>query len=320
MVTLDDPAARAAYEDERSLPRMSFGDHLDELRRRLLVSLLAVIAAILGMLPFKKEVGDIVIAPYRVIWLRGYADHTAALEAKEKAGSLTDIDVDFLGFCRKHAGAILDGSFEPPHVLPTRTGYQLPYTLMATGGLEDIWTFFMASLIFALVVSAPIVVWQAWAFVAAGLYPRERKVFHRYFPFMVVLFAAGVYFGYRLALPYSLGFLIRMMDPNQVGAMLTVGQYFTLLFGMTAAMGVVFELPLVMVALQRVGLVRHQTYVKNWRMIVLLIFLGAAVFTPPDPFSMMLMSGPMLVLYVLGLALTRLGRRHEHPFDALSVP
>jgi sec-independent protein translocase protein TatC len=82
---------------------------------------------------------------------------------------------------------------------------------------------------------------------------------------------------------------------------------------MTAAMGLVFQLPLVMVALQRVGLVTHRGFMKNWRMTVFVIFIAAAVFTPPDPVSMMLMAAPMVVLYALGLLLTWMGRTHEPP-------
>jgi len=98
--------------------------------------------------------------------------------------------------------------------------------------------------------------------------------------------------------------------------MLSVGQYFSLLFALTTAMGIVFQLPLVMMALQRVGLVRHQTMRKHWRAMVLCIFVAAAVFTPPDPFSMFLMALPTLLLYLLGLVLTWLWRRNETDWEA----
>ena len=153
-----------------------------------------------------------------------------------------------------------------------------------------------------------------WAFVAAGLYERERKIFYRYFPFAMVLLTSGVLFGYFYAVPYGLGWLVRMMKTDQVSALLGVSQYFTLLFTMTAALGAVFQLPMVMVALQRVGLVRHETLAKNWRGIVLAIFVISAVITPPDPFSMLLMAGPTLVLYLVGLVMTARGKRHEASF------
>jgi len=312
MVALDDPKVRAAF-DEAPLPRMSFGDHLDELRRRLIRALLVVFVAIVAVMPFKTEVQAIVTEPYRVQWRIGFENWMAELERQEQAGELEGDEEGkgFLAYCREHREKILSGEKKYKNILPTKTGYAVPYTLAALGGLDDIFNYMFASILFAIVLASPFVVWQAWAFIAAGLYKRERQLFYRYFPFMVGLCALGVFFGYRLVLPFSLGFLISMMNPDQVGANLSVGQYFTLLFALTCAMGLVFQLPLVMVALQRVGLVTHRAFVKHWRITILSIFIAAAVFTPPEPVSMLLMSAPMIVLYGLGLVLTRFGRRHE---------
>ncbi len=312
MVSLDDPAARAAY-DEEPLPRMSFGDHLDELRKRLIKALLAVLVAVLVVMPFKVEVQGIVIEPYRLQWRVGFSEWVAELEAKEASGALQHdkLGTTFLANCRDYGAVILADKFEYADQTPTITGYPVPYNLFATGGLEDVMSWMWVSLVFAMVLAAPVVIWHVWAFIAAGLYQRERAVFYRYFPFMMVLLTGGVLFGYFVALPYSLGFLLGLMDRTQVSAILSIGQFLTLLFAMTGAMGVVFQLPLVMVALQRVGLVTHTAYLKNWRMTVLVLFVVAAVFTPPDPVSMMLMVTPMCVLYALGLVLTWFGRKHE---------
>lgn len=315
MVMLDDPRARAAYEEPpEDLPRMSFGDHLDELRTRVLRALLAVGICVFGLIPFKDEVQAVVVEPYRILWRDAYLDWVAQLEAREAAGTL---DARFgkvwLENCRELGPDILAGKFEYTWVITDVTGFPLPYTLQAIGGLDDFWTFMMASFVFALVLSSPVVIWQMWAFIAAGLYQRERTVFYRYFPFAMTLLAAGVSFGYFFAVPYGLGFLVRMMKTDQVSALLSVGQYFTLMFTLTTAMGLIFQLPLVMVALQRVGLVRHRTYTKNWRTIVLVLFVIAAVLTPPDPFSMMLMAAPTMLLYLLGLMLTRRGQKYEPP-------
>lgn len=305
---LDDPNVRDAI-DGVELPRMSFGDHLDELRSRLVKAVLAVLVAVLALLPFKGPVQELILAPYRVLWRDGFIEHVRTLEEREAAAKAAGAPLDrfterFLATCRRDGDVILAGEHPFPQVIPGDTGYPLPYTLYATNGLEDMLTFMWASLVFALVLASPVVIWQAWAFVAAGLYPHERKIFYRYFPFMLLLMGGGVLFGYRIALPYSLGFLVRMMDPSQVSAIFSVGQFLTLEFALTAAMGLVFQLPLVMVALQRIGLVTHATFRRNWRMIILLIFVLAAVVTPPDPASMLLMSTPMVLLYGLGLVLT----------------
>jgi Tat protein translocase TatC len=322
MVSLDDPAVRAAYDDEQ-LPRMSFGDHLDELRRRLIRALLAIAVAVGVVMPFKTTVTNIVLEPYRLQWRQGFLGWERKLAAMEVDAPATGVALDtetqhFLAYIREHREAILAGTTKYPWLLPQNTGYPVPYHLHAIGGLEEIMAFMWTSLLFALVLAAPVVIWQVWAFIAAGLYQRERTAFYRFFPFMMVLLAAGVAFGYFVGLPVSLGFLIGMMDPAQVTAVFSIGQYLNLLFGLTAAMGLMFQLPLVMLALQRVGLMTHAGYIKHWRITILVIFLVAAIVTPPEPVSMMMMASPMMLLYVLGLLLTRFGRRHEAPAEAAS--
>lgn len=320
MVSLDDPRMREAL-DEPELPRMSFGDHLDELRSRLIKALLAIVVAIASLLPFHDGVQSIIIEPYKVQWRAGFLEHVDRLEAMEAdaraAGEKLDVQVQqFLAYIREHKVAILAGEMKFTHVIPTSTGYHIPYNLYATGGLEDMMSFMWASLVFALVLASPVVIWQAWAFVAAGLYPKERSVFYRYFPFMMALMAGGIAFGYFVALPYSLGFLMGLMNPQNVLAIFSIGQFITLEFALTGAMGLVFQLPLVMVALQRIGLVTHRAYRKHWRMTILIIFIVAAIVTPPEPVSMLLMSAPMLLLYGLGLVLTWFSRGRDAPVVA----
>lgn len=320
-MTLDDPKVREAL-DGGEMPRMSFGDHLDELRSRLIKAMLAIVVAVLGVLPWKQGVQDIIIEPYRVQWRLGFQDHVEGLRGKIAAAEaqtaptpaqteqLTEYR-DFLAYSLLHYDAILSGTKDLTFLLPAKTGYHVPYHLVSINVLEDSLSFLWASLVFALVIASPVVIWQAWAFVAAGLYPRERSLFYRYFPFMIVLMATGVAFGYFVVLPYSVGFLIRWMQPDQVGAMLGIGQFLTLEFALTGAMGLVFQLPLVMLALQKIGLVTHRGFRKNWRMTILVICIVAAVVTPPEPVSMLLMAAPMILLYGLGLVLTWFARGRD---------
>lgn len=313
MVNLDDPNLRHQL-DEPELPRMSFGDHLDELRSRLVWALAAVVVAVLGVMPFKTEVQEIIIAPYRMQWRMGFERHVLQLEARAEAAKVAQVPVDahterFLAASLRDREMILAGNHPYPHVIPIETGFPLPYNLFATNGLEDTFSWMWAAFVFALVLASPVVVWQLWAFIGAGLYPHERAAFYRYFPFMVGLMVAGVLFGYLLALPYILSFLVQMMNPDQVQAIFSIGQFLTLEFALTGAMGLVFQLPLVMLALQRIGLVTHRAFITNWRMTILVIFVVAAVVTPPEPVSMLMMSAPMILLYGLGLLLTRM---HAH--------
>ncbi len=329
MVSLDDPKLRQALDEE--LPRMSFGDHLDELRSRLIKALLAIVVATLAMLPWKDRVDHIIVEPYRVQWRDGFLEHIESLEAKlvaaEALPQLTAAQQaqlkeirDFRDYSLLHKEAILSGEKDFTHLLPGKTGYHVPYGLVSINVLEDAMAFMWAALLFALVIASPVVIWQAWAFIAAGLYAKERRAFYRYFPAMIGLMAAGVAFGYFVVVPFSVGFLIRWMNPDQVGAMFSVGQFFTLEFALTGALGLVFQLPLVMMALQKIGLVTHRAFVKNWRLTILIMFLVAAIVTPPDPVSMMFMGVPMVVLYGLGLLLTWFGRENDAPVVPASTP
>lgn len=312
---LDQPETRDAIDQPDALPRMTFGDHLDELRKRVITSLFAVIIAVIGVLPFKTTVQEVIVGPYRQQWEIGFDGWIENLEEREKSGDLAQDEdgLRYLAFCRENRDSILANEYRYPWTVTDKSGYPVPYNLYATGGLEDILSFMWASFIFALVIASPVVVWQIWAFIAAGLYKHERSVFYRYFPFMVLLGVGGVMFGYKVALPYSLGFLMSMMDPSIVGAILSIGQFFNLLFMTTAAMGIVFQVPLVMLALQKVGLVRHAAFIKHWRMTLLSIFILSALFSPPEPVSMVLMSLPMILLYGVGLILTRSAQKNETP-------
>ena len=294
---------------------MSFGDHLDELRKRVIKSLLAIFVAVVAVFPFKLTVQEIVIEPYRVQWRIGFTNYVANLQAEKDAGKLDDdpLGLKYLEFCLAEKDRIFEGDFRWAYLMKELSGYPVPYNLYATGGLEDFLSFMWVALLFALLRASPVGRWPIRAGIAAGLYKHERAVFLRYFPFMLLLVAAGVAFGYRIALPYSLGFLIGMMDPTMVGALFSVGQFLSLLFMTTAAMGVVFQVPLVMLALQKVGLVRHKTFTKHWRATILIMVLTAAIFTPPEPVSMILMSMPMMLLYGIGLLLTRSGQKNEPP-------
>ena len=206
----------------------------------------------------------------------------------------------------KYSGQILDGSFpeELHNRIYTVGGFDLPRTLKALGGLEDFWTFMAATMLFALILAGPVVLWQAWAFVAAGLYRHERSVVMRYLPLSLGLFTAGVSFGYFVVVPMGLYFLIQLMYWAKVTSMMSVGLYFSFLLTLTLALGVVFQLPLVMLAVQKIGLVSHDALRKNWRYIVRGFFTLSAMITPPDPFTQLLMAGPMVVLYIVGLVLT----------------
>jgi len=167
-----------------------------------------------------------------------------------------------------------------------------------------------------LLLASPWVFYQLWLFIAAGLYPHERKYVHVYLPMSVGLFIAGAMAGYFYAFPLMLDFLIGFNEWLGIGLEPRLSEYISLAMLMPLMFGVSFQLPLVMVFLERIGVCSVETYKENWRIAVLVISVASMVLTTsPDPWSMLLMMFPLLVLYVLGIFMCRF--RLEAPVGSI---
>jgi sec-independent protein translocase protein TatC len=301
-------APQTKQESEDDLKRMSLGEHLEELRRRLVRALLAVALAVAAVMPFKQQVTSIYERPYRAMWAMAYDVYLGKLYARETPQTpLAQLAPEVqkkIEWNRENAARVKSGDYAFPNDVTSLGGFSVPYTLKALDPLADFWTYMAATLLFALILSSPVVLWQVWAFIAAGLYRHERAVVHRYVPFAFTLLAGGVLFGYYVLVPVCIFFLVQMMEWTQVEPMFSVSTYFGFLFTLTAALGAMFQTPLVMLALTRVGIFTHQQFKQHWRYVIMTIVVLAALVTPPDPFSMTLMALPMIVLYGFGLVLT----------------
>lgn len=164
------------------------------------------------------------------------------------------------------------------------------------------------SLLGGLVLSAPVILYQVWAFIGAGLLRRERSVVLRYLPFSLGLFATGVIFAYLAVVPVM--FLYLLTVDLDLQPMLMYGSYVGLMVVMLACFGLAFQLPLILMALVRIGIVSVKTLSRSRRYAIVLIFISAAVLTPsPEPFSQCLLAIPMVGLYELGLWLARIAER-----------
>jgi Tat protein translocase TatC len=149
--------------------------------------------------------------------------------------------------------------------------------------------------------ASPIIARELWGFVAAGLYARERKYVRQFAPTSFLLFLLGCVFGYFLLIPYALYAMVAMLPSGKVDPVLGLGEYLGLFLTLTIVLGLVFQLPLVMVFLSKVGLVPSRNY-RGWRkhaIVANIVF--AAVLSPPDLMSMAVFALPLLVLYELGV-------------------
>lgn len=153
------------------------------------------------------------------------------------------------------------------------------------------------------ILASPVVLWQLWGFVAAGLYANERRAVRIFFPFGLGLFALGLVTAYLLLIPFGLSWLIGF-NVHSLGAKteFSVASYTSLCVSLVFAMGLSFQLPLVMMFLQGAGIVQRATFKKYWRHAVVGAFVVGMILTAdPSPVTQTLMAIPLCGLYVLGI-------------------
>lgn len=168
-------------------------------------------------------------------------------------------------------------------------------TLVVNSVFDGFFLHLKIAFIVALVISSPIWLYQLWAFIAPGLYAREKRWTWGFIGSAVPLFGLGAVFAY-LAMGRAMGFFVSMI-PHGVAAVFTVDTYLSYALAMLLIFGLAFELPLVMVIFNLAGVLTHQRFRKWRRLMIFAVFLFAAIATPsPDPFSMLLLAVPCVVL------------------------
>ena len=241
---------------DEELPRMSLLEHLDELRRRLLISVIAVFTGFLGSWYF---------APAIFHWL------------------------------------------EQPIIRVLPPGEKLAYTEL----IGPFMLYIKVALLAGIFLASPIVLLQLWLFIRPGLYPRERKLVLPFLFFTTLFFVAGGYFGYLVAFPMVVKFLLGVgEDFKQV---VTIQTYFSMMSKILLGLGLVFETPMLMFFLARIGIVSAGQLLRGFRWAILTIFFIAAIITPtPDIATQTVFAVPMILLYLIGVAVAALfGTRRE---------
>lgn len=162
-----------------------------------------------------------------------------------------------------------------------------------------------ASLLVGAVLSSPWVFYQIWQFVAAGLYPHERRYVNVFLPFSVALFLLGVGVAFFLVFEPVLTFLFSFNRSLGIDPDPRISEWLSFVLMLPLGFGVAFQLPLVMLFLERIGILTVKAYLSYWRVAILAIFVIAAILTPPDPWSMTLLAFPLTLLYFGGILLCR---------------
>jgi sec-independent protein translocase protein TatC len=188
---------------------------------------------------------------------------------------------------------------------------QLPQgsTMIATEVASPFLTPFKATFYVAILLAMPLVIYQVWAFVAPGLYRREKRIAVPILVSSVVLFYVGVAFAYLVVFPVMFGFFAQTA-PAGVQVMTDINKYMDFVLVLFIAFGLAFEVPVATVILVLMGIVSPESLARNRQYVFLGCFVVGMVLTPPDVFSQTLLAVPMYLLYEGGIIMARLlGRR-----------
>jgi sec-independent protein translocase protein TatC len=182
-------------------------------------------------------------------------------------------------------------------------------TLIYTNLPEAFFTFLKTAFLAGLLVASPVILYQFWMFVAPGLYDREKRLLLPIVFLSTLFFLGGALFGYFIVFPFGFQFFLSFASET-IRPMPSMKEYLSFASKLLLAFGLVFELPLAITFLARLGLVSVEFLKKNRKYAILLFFVGAAILTPPDIITQIMMALPLMLLYELSILGARLfGRK-----------
>jgi sec-independent protein translocase protein TatC len=163
----------------------------------------------------------------------------------------------------------------------------------------------------AIIVALPVLLWQAWQFVAPGLYEHEKRYTRAFVAFGSLFFLAGAVFSYEVLIDQGLGFLLRRYAAINVQPWIQVGEYFSISVRLVLASGVMFQLPVLAFFFARVGIIDHRFLLRHFRYAVVGMAILAAILTPPDFIAQVFFMVPLAVLYGISIGVAFVARRRE---------
>jgi len=187
-------------------------------------------------------------------------------------------------------------------------------TLIYTGLPEAFFTFLKVSFLTGLMLASPVIIYQFWMFIAPGLYDREKKLLVPIVFLSSIFFVGGALFGYFIVFPYGFDFFLGFATET-IRPMPSMKEYLSFSAKLLLAFGLVFELPLVITFLAKLGIVGVPFLKKNRKYALLLFFVGAAILTPPDVVTQVMMALPLMVLYEISIIGARIFGRKEKPAE-----
>lgn len=258
---------------------MSFLDHLEDLRWHLIRICLAVIIIATLAFIFSRFIFDaIIFAPLEM--------NFPTYDLLCKTANFINIETSF---CNEKI----------PLILQNRT--------MAGQFSADIWTAMLGGLI----ISFPYVIYQLWKFISPGLHNNERKHSRGFIIISSLLFFIGILFGYYIVTPLSINFLANYSISAKVDNQIDISSYIGLVRSSALASGLIFELPIIIYFLTKIGLVTPEILKKYRKYALVIVLILSAIITPPDIASQVIVAIPILILYQVSIYISKVVVRKQ---------
>ncbi|WP_027136887.1 twin-arginine translocase subunit TatC [Gaetbulibacter saemankumensis] len=264
---------------KKNINEMSFLDHLEDLRWHLIRICLAVIIVAALAYTFSRFIfDDIIFAPLEMSF--------PTYEFLCNAGKLLNVETSF---CNDRI----------PLILQNRT--------MAGQFSADIWTAILAGFI----ISFPYIIYQLWSFISPGLHENERKHSRGFIIICSFLFFLGALFGYYIITPLSINFLANYSISTKVDNQIDISSFIGLVRSSVLASGLIFELPIVIYFLTKIGLVTPEVLKKYRKFALVIVLILSAIITPPDIASQVIVAIPILILYQVSIYISKIVVRNQ---------
>ncbi|PKR82677.1 twin-arginine translocase subunit TatC [Heyndrickxia camelliae] len=168
----------------------------------------------------------------------------------------------------------------------------------------------------AIIMILPVILYQLWAFISPGLYEKERKITLSYIPVTILLFIGGLAFSYFILFPLIINFMLKLSNQMDIHAVIGINEYFQFLFQITLPFGFLFELPVVVLFLTRLGIITPMFLAKIRKYAFFVIVVVSAFITPPDVMSQITVGIPLVILYEISIWISKIGYRKVQAAEA----
>lgn len=207
--------------------------------------------------------------------------------------------------------AVLGGFFVAKPIIQflQNDGIVESISLNAFDVLDPIMIYLKVIIFIAVIIISPVIMYQLWAFISPGLHETERRATLNYIPFTFLLFIGGIAFSYFVLLPYVMKFMMNLSTDLDIVQTIGINEYFSFLFQLLIPFGIIFQLPIVLLFLTRLGILDPATLVKVRKYAYFALFVIAAFITPPDLFSHLFVTVPLFALYEVSIFISRFGYR-----------